>query len=478
MKGLKFMASILLVLGFSFLSVMLVSAEESTPPDNGICPVHGIKMERVKLRVVYGMPSEREFEEMRIGPSIFPYGRDYVLAGCVVKSEKSRNGFICTECVKARDVWIALQDRWNLISRASQAGLEEFFTLVNSRDVDEAMKSMAPAMVRTPEEREAWRRHLAAIRSIHILDVEPASVDDWHSSRHIFKVTLEAYVEDAPDAPIPFFGWQDNPNVRWITMELDSRRRWVVAEIATGFAGPAALPNTLPNGLQLTYFEIKVDNPVFVGSTAKVEITLKNVATVPISFNKEFGMFVGARCKKLSNANNKDFGHTNEGYVLAPGKSVTYRSSRTLDEAGNWWFWPAFNINGQWGPFNWLGKTLCVLLPKADTQVSGATLTVGQVLANPSRYDQKPVTVKGRALIIRKKTSSDGQPWMLINFFDMTNDKQVINVFGPGHSDVNNGDIIQVTGIFKAKSLRGRYHFDNEIESSSDKIVRLEKSKY
>jgi len=201
---------------------------------DGICPVHGIKMERVKLRVVYGMPSKREFEEMRVGKSVFPHGRDYVLAGCVVKSEKSRKGFICPECVKARDTWIASQGRWDKLSRASQASLEEFFAIVNSRDVDEAMKSMAPALLRTPEQREAWHRQLAAIRSIHVMDVQPASVKDWNSSRHVFKVTLEAYVEDASDAPIPFFGWHDNPNVRWITMELDSRRRWVVVGIATG----------------------------------------------------------------------------------------------------------------------------------------------------------------------------------------------------------------------------------------------------
>ena len=66
------------------------------------------------------------------------------------------------------------------------------------------------------------------------MNVEPASVNKWNGNRHVFKVTLEAYVEDAPNAAIPFFGWHDNPNVRWITMELDSRHRWVVAGIATG----------------------------------------------------------------------------------------------------------------------------------------------------------------------------------------------------------------------------------------------------
>jgi len=202
--------------------------------NDGICPVHGIKMERVNLRVVYGMPSEREFEEMRVGKSLFPHGRDYVLAGCVVKSEKSRKGFICPECVKARNVWIASQGRLNELSRASQASLEEFFALVNSRNVKEAMKSMAPAMLQTPEQRRAWHRQLAAIRSINVMKIEPASVGNWNGRRHVFKVTLEAYVDNVPEAPIPFFGWHDNPNTRWISMELDNRRRWVIARIATG----------------------------------------------------------------------------------------------------------------------------------------------------------------------------------------------------------------------------------------------------
>jgi len=81
-------------------------------------------------------------------------------------------------------------------------------------------------------------------------------------------------------------------------------------------------------------------------------------------------------------------------------------------------------------------------------------------------------------MIVRKKTIGKGQPWNLISFFDMKNDKQVINVFGPGHANVGNGDVIQVTGVFKTKSKRGRYTFNNEIESRAEQIIRLEKSKY
>ncbi|MDM7988462.1 MAG: hypothetical protein QUS13_14125 [Smithella sp.] len=225
---------ILIFLVLFALGTMPVHAGKSNGADKGVCPVHGIKMQSVKLRVIYGMPSPREFEEMRVGKSLFPYGRDFVLAGCVVKPEKFRHGFICSKCVKVRKAWIASKDRWNEISKASQASLEEFFAIVNSRDVDEAMKSMVAGMIDTPEKRIGWRRHLSAIRSIHVLHVEPAHTENWSNSRHIFKVTLEAHVENTSDAPIPFFGWQDNPNVRWVTMELNNQRRWVVAEIATG----------------------------------------------------------------------------------------------------------------------------------------------------------------------------------------------------------------------------------------------------
>jgi hypothetical protein len=191
-------------------------------------------MKSIKLRIVYGMPSKQEFEEMRVGKSLFPYGRDYVLAGCVVKPENFRKGFLCSECVKARNRWIVSKNKWNEISRASQAALEEFFVIVNSRDINEAMKSMAQAMINTPEKRKGWRSQLAAIRSIHVLGVEPARTQDWRDNLHIFKVTLETYVENSPNAPIPFYGWGDNPNVRWVTMKLNSQRRWVIEEIATG----------------------------------------------------------------------------------------------------------------------------------------------------------------------------------------------------------------------------------------------------
>ena len=76
----------------------------SPAPD--ICPVHEIKMEHKVMRLVYGMPSQVEFEEMRVAKTRFPYGKDYLLAGCVVKPAKTVEGYVCPKCVEAREAWL------------------------------------------------------------------------------------------------------------------------------------------------------------------------------------------------------------------------------------------------------------------------------------------------------------------------------------------------------------------------------------
>ncbi len=112
---------------------------------------------------------------------------------------------------------------------------------------------------------------------------------------------------------------------------------------------------------------------------------------------------------------------------------------------------------------------------KADAQLFSKEVTVNEIFSDPSRYDQKTITVTGYAFIVRKKKDRGGNPWMLISLFDPKEKKKVINVFGPGHPQAGNGDIIKVTGKFKVKSKRGRYTFDNEIETTSDKVVLVAK---
>jgi hypothetical protein len=112
---------------------------------------------------------------------------------------------------------------------------------------------------------------------------------------------------------------------------------------------------------------------------------------------------------------------------------------------------------------------------RADAQLFSKEVTVNEIFADPSRYDQKTITVTGYAFIVREKKDRSGNPWMLISLFDPKDRKKVMSAFGPGRTEARNGDIIKVTGKFKAKSKRGRYTYDNEIETTSDKVVVVAK---
>jgi hypothetical protein len=82
-------------------------ASPAARADSDICPVHGVKMGSKTLRVVYGMPSKREFEEMKVAKTRFPFGKDYVLGGCVVQPAHEVKGYVCPKCVAARQEWLA-----------------------------------------------------------------------------------------------------------------------------------------------------------------------------------------------------------------------------------------------------------------------------------------------------------------------------------------------------------------------------------
>ncbi len=90
---------------------LLAYALSGAAPGEDVCPVHGIKMEHRAMRLVYGMPSQAEFEEMKVAKARFPHGRDYVLAGCVVRPAKTASGYLCPKCVEAREAWLRARRR-------------------------------------------------------------------------------------------------------------------------------------------------------------------------------------------------------------------------------------------------------------------------------------------------------------------------------------------------------------------------------
>ena len=106
------------------------------------------------------------------------------------------------------------------------------------------------------------------------------------------------------------------------------------------------------DGLKLIDFMV---NPkqLHAGDSVTVTFKLKNVTNQPIEISPRFGVFVGSRWNSTTDDNNRDFGHSYKGKVLQPGSEIVFLAIKKLDAAGIWRFWPAYNIDGHWGPFRW-----------------------------------------------------------------------------------------------------------------------------
>jgi hypothetical protein len=55
---------------------------------------------------------------------------------------------------------------------------------------------------------------------------------------------------------------------------------------------------------------------------------------------------------------------------------------------------------------------------------------------------------------------------------DIDNAKAVMNVVGTGQAPLGNGDVARATGVFRVKSQRGRYSYENELICESGGIVK------
>jgi hypothetical protein len=74
-----------------------------------------------------------------------------------------------------------------------------------------------------------------------------------------------------------------------------------------------------------------------------------------------------------------------------------------------------------------------------------------------------------------KQTDSAGAPWTLVSLVDIENRRMVMNAIGTGHAVLSNGDAARATGVFRVKSPRGRYTYDNELICDSSGIIKDER---
>lgn len=114
------------------------------------------------------------------------------------------------------------------------AAIARFVAAIDDGRIDDALAMMGPNLVPDAAARAAWTRQFAAIISLRLVEVRPASAGA-NGPCFDYRVALEAAVSpEAAKAPIPNYGWDDHPNLRWIALCPGSNRSWLISSFGTG----------------------------------------------------------------------------------------------------------------------------------------------------------------------------------------------------------------------------------------------------
>lgn len=132
------------------------------------------------------------------------------------------------------DVQHAKKSSGSIPALAEEDVIRNFFSLIHERNIPDAISMMSTALAGDDSTKKAWGVQFNDIKAISVLNIEPSLPESWTENSHTYKVTLEAYVSsDAADAPIPYYGWGDNPNFRWVEI-IKKGNLWKINSLATG----------------------------------------------------------------------------------------------------------------------------------------------------------------------------------------------------------------------------------------------------
>lgn len=142
-------------------------------------------------------------------------------------------GLLAATAADSRAAALRLAQAAQPVPTAHAETIRRFVAAIDARRPAEAVAMLGAELVPDESARRGWLRHFAAIRSIHVMRIEP-SVPGAAPPCVQYRVTLEAYVTDDPQAPMPYYGWDDNPNLRWIRLCPGAGGTWTIDALATG----------------------------------------------------------------------------------------------------------------------------------------------------------------------------------------------------------------------------------------------------
>jgi hypothetical protein len=113
--------------------------------------------------------------------------------------------------------------------------IRAFFNLVNEKRIPDAIGMMASKSVSDESSKQAWGVQFNSLSGIQVISIEASNKEEWTNTEHIYRVDLTLRVSaDSANAPIPYYGWNDGQNTRWIPIEKNESGLWKIVGLATG----------------------------------------------------------------------------------------------------------------------------------------------------------------------------------------------------------------------------------------------------
>jgi hypothetical protein len=109
-----------------------------------------------------------------------------------------------------------------------------FFNLIDEKRIPAAISMMTPTSIPDESTKQAWGVQFDAFSKISATKIEPYMKEQWSNNRHTYKVTLLVSMKpESKNAVIPYFGYADGINTRFVTVEKINSL-WKISGIATG----------------------------------------------------------------------------------------------------------------------------------------------------------------------------------------------------------------------------------------------------
>jgi hypothetical protein len=113
--------------------------------------------------------------------------------------------------------------------------VRSFFNIIGENRPSDAVGMMSQKQTGDESIKQAWGVQFNAFKTVQVVNIEPSMQTDWTNNYQSYKVLLNVQMKsEAANALIPYFGWENGTNVRFINLIKNNEGIWKVDGIATG----------------------------------------------------------------------------------------------------------------------------------------------------------------------------------------------------------------------------------------------------